>query len=130
MSTMSHRRTLAAVSASALLAMPVAASGRPPDGAVRSHAAGVGELLKSYDKNAVNGDYAPARTGSATATGSIHREIGPAVPAASADAGRDTGLAWSDAATAAGVALLLSAGLAMVARIAAGRRRPPARISS
>jgi hypothetical protein len=128
MSTMSHRRTLAAVSASALLAMPVAASGRPPDGAVRSHAAGVGELLKSYDKNSVNGDYAPARTGSAT--GSIHREIGPAAPPASANAGQDTGFAWSDAATGAGVALLLSAGLAMVARIAAGRRRAPARVSS
>jgi hypothetical protein len=126
MSTTSYRRTFAALTAGAALAAPATATAIPaPDHPAGSET----ELLKNYDMNSAGGTYAPAVPGSAS-TGSIHGEIGPPVRDASLTAGEDSGFAWSDAAAGAGVALLLAAGSALIARATLGRRRSAARLGS
>ncbi|HEY6760851.1 MAG TPA: hypothetical protein VI318_15240 [Baekduia sp.] len=124
MSTTSYRRTFTALTVGAALAAPAAATGTPaPDHPSSSET----ELLKSYEMNSAAGTYAPAVPGSASST---HAVVAPPVSDASATAGEDSGFAWSDAAAGAGIALLLAAGAALIARATLGRRRSAARLGS
>jgi hypothetical protein len=130
MSITSHRRNLTALTVGAMLALPAGAFGDPPKDNLPSPQAHIGALVKSYEMNSANGDYAPVSKGSAGRTAPIHTEIGPAVAPTTAPAKADTGFSWSDAAAGAGIALLFSAALAAVARTVARRRQPLARARS
>jgi hypothetical protein len=115
MTTMSHRRTVAALTAGVALAFPaVAPAVIPPV------ASGTAESLKSYNMNAVDGRYAPVRHRPPTAVGSVSSQIGPVgrqpTPGDASD-----GFAWSEAAAGAGAAALLGFGFVLVA----GHRRAP-----
>jgi hypothetical protein len=116
MTTMSHRRTVAALTAGVALALPAAAPAVIPP-----VASGTAESLKSYGMNSVDGRYAPVRRRPATAVGSLSSQIGPVGQQSASGDARDDGFAWSEAAAGAGAAALLAIGFVLVA----GRRRAP-----
>jgi hypothetical protein len=118
MSTMSPRRTLTALTVGALLAVP-AAAGADAASAEGGTGTGTAKLVRNYELNAVSGRYAPSRAATASTAAAIHAEN---------DSAPDPGFSWSDAATGAGFALLLAAGLTLAARTASGRRRSPAHL--
>jgi hypothetical protein len=130
MSTMSHRRRLAALTIGVALTTPSVALGAPAQDGVPSPAGHTAKLVKSYEMNAAGGDYAPPRT-DPRGVGSIHTQIGP-VGRTSAPTSRQTddGFALGEAAAGAAIALLLSGGVALVVRTTGRRRQAPTRVGS
>jgi hypothetical protein len=129
MSTKSQCRTLAALAAGATLALPAASLADPPNDSLPSAAAPTAGLHRSYDRNSVNGRFAPPRSESMGVV-PIHREVGPAGSESPTAATAATSFSWTDAATGGGIALLLGTGLALIARTATRRRHTSARLGS
>jgi hypothetical protein len=128
MTTMSHRRKFATLTAGALLAVPATTLAHPPADSVPAGPSRAAQLLKSYEMNSASGSYAPPRTDS-TGVGPIHTQIGPAaVHKSAAAAASEEGFSVADAAAGAGFALLLGGGLALGTRSVIRRRHVPARI--
>jgi hypothetical protein len=132
MSTMSHRRTLAALTTGALLAFPTAALADPPGDSVSMYRHGHAPAVRDYSKNSVSGEFTPSRQEftpprqDSQGVTPIHDQIGPVVasPSTSSD-----GFAWADAAAGAGIALLITAGAGVGGRRVARRHRPVAGIT-
>jgi hypothetical protein len=130
MSTMSHRRRLAAFTVGLAVAAPAAALGDPPKDSVPSPAGHAPQLFKNYEMNSASGDYAPARTES-MGVAPIHTQIGPVghTPAPTSQQA-DDGFALGDAATGAAAIALLLSGVALVVRTTGRPRHSPTGIGS
>jgi hypothetical protein len=135
MSTMIDRRRFAALTVGLALAAPTAALGDPAKDSMSSGAGQTAKLFKSYEMNSATGDYTPARAvpprTESMGVEPIHTQIGPVVPSsAAASRQTDDGFALGDAGAGAAVALLISGGVAVAARMTLRRRHSPTSIGS
>ena len=117
MRTTTNRRTLAAITAGAMLALPGAAPAMPADNPTYLEGGPSSAAGRNYSMNSVNGEYIPP---SIESTG--------AAPPGAYDATTGDGFAWGDAAAGAGIALMIG-GVALGGRTVKRRRRSVARVS-
>ena len=110
MSTMSHRRAVAAIATGAILALPATSLADPPANEPHPHQS----TYKDYSKNSVNGDYTPPRVNSPN-----HTQAGLAT---TQTAPPSDAFSWGDAAAGAAIALLVTGSAALGGRTIVRRR--------